>query len=152
MNSLMARLDRLGPAKEVIQVGAVIGGEFSYKLLHAIHPIAVADLQRALHILADVELLYVRGVAPDATYQFKHALIREAAYEALLRGRRKELHRLVAHVINEQFIALKEAHPELLARHWAEAGESESAIAEWSRAGRATESRNEFKEALENYQ
>ena len=151
-DSLMARLDRLGPAKEVIQVGAVIGGEFSYELLHAIHPIAEADLQRALRILADAELLYVRGIAPDATYQFKHALIRDAAYEALLRSRRKELHRLVAHVINEKFTALKEAHPEVLARHWTEAGESESAIAEWSRAGRATESRNAFKEALENYQ
>jgi predicted ATPase len=79
-DSLMSRLDRLGPAKEVIQVGAVIGSEFSYELLHAVHPIAGADLQRALHTLTDAELLYVRGIAPDATYQFKHALICEAAY------------------------------------------------------------------------
>ena len=89
-DSLMARLDRLGAAKEVIQVGAVIGGEFSYELLHAVHPIAEADLQRALRSLTDAELLYVRGIAPEAAYQFKHALIRDAAYEALLKSRRKE--------------------------------------------------------------
>ena len=136
-DSLMARLDRLGPAKEVIQVGAVIGGEFSYELLHAVHPIAEEDLQRALRNLADAELLYVRGIAPEATYQFKHALIRDAAYEALLKSRRKELHRLVARTIDEKFTALKEAHPEVLARHWTEAGETEPAIAEWSRAGKA---------------
>ena len=134
-DSLMARLDRLGAAKEVTQVGAVIGGEFSYELLHAVHPIAEEDLQRALRTLADAELLYVRGIAPEATYQFKHALIRDAAYEALLKSRRKDLHRLVARTIDEKFPALKEAHPEVLARHWTEAGETEPAIAEWSRAG-----------------
>jgi tetratricopeptide (TPR) repeat protein len=80
-DSLMARLDRLGPAKELIQIGAVIGSEFSYELLHAVDPIAEEELQRALRTLADAELLYVRGIAPDATYQFKHALIRDAAYE-----------------------------------------------------------------------
>src|SRR4029077_10349939 len=93
-DSLMARLDRLGPAKEVIQVGAVIGSEFSYELLHAVHPIAEEELQRALRTVADAELFYVRGIAPDATYQFKHALIRDAAYEALLKSVRKDLHRL----------------------------------------------------------
>ena len=151
-DSLMARLDRLGPAKEVIQVGAVIGGEFSYELLHAVHPIAEEDLERALRALADAELLYVRGIAPESTYQFKHALIRDAAYEALLKSRRKDLHRLVARTIDEQFTALKEAHPEVLARHWTEAGETEPAIAQWSRAGKAAEARNAFKEALESYQ
>jgi class 3 adenylate cyclase/tetratricopeptide (TPR) repeat protein len=151
-DSLMARLDRLGPAKEVIQTGAVIGGEFSYELLHAVHPVADEDLQRALHHLADAELLYVRGIAPEATYLFKHALIRDAAYEALLRSRRKELHRLVARTIDEKFPALKEAHPEVLARHWMQAGETEPAIAEWSRAGKAAEARNAFSEALESYQ
>jgi class 3 adenylate cyclase/predicted ATPase len=151
-DSLMARLDRLGPAKEVIQVGAVIGSEFSYELLHTVHPVAEQDLQRALRSLTDAELLYVRGIAPDASYQFKHALIREAAYEALLKSRRKELHRRVALTIDEQFPALKEAHPELLARHWTEAGEAEPAITEWTTAGKAAEARNAFKEALESYQ
>jgi class 3 adenylate cyclase/tetratricopeptide (TPR) repeat protein len=151
-DSLMARLDRLGPAKEVIQVGAVISSEFSYELLHAVHPIPEAELQAALRSLADAELLYVRGIAPDATYQFKHALIRDAAYEALLKSRRKELHLTVARTIDEKFPVLKEAHPELLARHWAEAGETELAIAAWSRSGKAAESRNAFREALESYQ
>src|SRR6266851_5527250 len=151
-DSLMARLDRLGPAKEVAQVGAVIGREFSYELLHAIHPIAEEDLQRRLRSLADAELLYVRGIAPDANYQFKHALIRDAAYEALLKSRRRELHRLVARIIDEKFPALKDAQPEVLARHWTQAGETELAIAEWLRAGKAAEARNAFKEALESYQ
>jgi class 3 adenylate cyclase/tetratricopeptide (TPR) repeat protein len=151
-DSLMARVDRLGPAKEVLQLGAVIGNEFSYELLHAVHPIVEEDLQHALRSLADAELLYVRGIAPEATYLFKHALIRDAAYEALLKSRRKDLHRLVAGVIDEKFSALKEAHPEVLARHWTEAGETEPAIAEWSRAGEAARARNAFSEALESYQ
>ncbi len=151
-DSLMARLDRLGPAKEVAQVGAVVGSEFSYELLHAVHPVAGEDLQRSLRTLADAELLYVRGIAPDATYQFKHALIRDAAYEALLRSRRKELHLVVARRIDEKFPVIKEAHPEVLARHWTEAGETEPAIAEWSRAGKAAEARNAFREALQSHQ
>jgi len=150
-DSLMARLDRLGPAKEIIQVGAVIGNEFSYELLHAVHPIREGELQAALQKLTDGELLYVRGIAPEATYQFKHALIRDAAYEALLKSRRKDLHRLVARTIDEQFAPLKEANPEVLARHWAEAGEAERSIAEWSKAGKAAYARNAFMEALESY-
>ena len=151
-DSLMARLDRLGAAKEIIQIGAVIGSEFSYELLHAVHPVAEEDLQRNLRSLTDAELLYVRGIAPDASYQFKHALIQDAAYEALLRSRRKELHRQVALTINEKFLALKQAHPEVLARHWMEAGEPESASAEWSRAGTTAHARSAFMEALESYQ
>jgi class 3 adenylate cyclase/tetratricopeptide (TPR) repeat protein len=150
-DSLMARLDRLGPAKEVIQVGAVIGSEFSYPLLHAVHPIAEEDLQRALRLLSDAELLYVRGIPPEATYLFKHALIRDAAYEALLKSRRKELHRVVARAIDEQFTTLKDADPEVLAHHWTEAGEIEPAIAQWASAGQAAEARNAFIEALESY-
>ena len=151
-DSLMARLDRLGPAKEIIQIGAVIGTEFSYELLHAVHPISERELQVALSSASDTELIYARGLAPEAIYQFKHALIRDAAYEALLKTRRKELHRLVAQAIEEKFPALKEVSPEILARHWTEAGEIESAVAEWNRAGRAAEVRNAFIEALENYQ
>jgi class 3 adenylate cyclase/tetratricopeptide (TPR) repeat protein len=150
-DSLMPRLDRLGSAKEVAQVGAVIGSEFSYELLHAIHPIAKEDLQRALHTVADAELIYVRGMAPRATYQFKHALIRDAAYEALLKSVRKDLHRLVARTINEKFPRLKEAQPEVLARHWTEAGEVEPAVAEWSNAGKAARARNAFSESRESY-
>jgi class 3 adenylate cyclase/tetratricopeptide (TPR) repeat protein len=151
-DSLMARLDRLGPAKEIIQIGAVLGSEFPYELLHAVHPIAEDELQRALRKLTEAELLYVRGIAPDATYQFKHALIRDAAYEALLKSRRKELHLTVARTIDEKFPALKEAHPEVLARHLTETGEAEPAIAAWSRAAEVAEARNAFKEALDSYQ
>jgi predicted ATPase len=95
-DSLMARLDRLGPAREVAQLGAVIGREFSYELLHAIHPAPEDQLQAALKAVTDAELLYVRGIPPEAMYRFKHALIQDAAYEALLKTRRRELHRHVA--------------------------------------------------------
>jgi tetratricopeptide (TPR) repeat protein len=151
-DSLMARLDRLGSAKEVLQFGAVIGGEFSYALLHAVNPLGEEDLQYALQRLADAELLYVRGVAPYANYQFKHALIRDAAYGALLRSRRKELHRLVAQALGEKFPDLKETQPEVLARHWTEADETDKAITEGSRAGTVAHARHAFKEALESYQ
>jgi predicted ATPase/class 3 adenylate cyclase len=149
-DSLMARLDRLGPAKEVIQIGAVLGADFSYELLRAVDPIAEADLQRALHSLTHAELLYVRGIAPDATYQFKHALIRDAAYEALLKSRRKELHRLAAIAIDEQFPAIREAHPEVLARHWSEASEIDPAIAAWQKAGEQALQRSAHSEAIRN--
>jgi class 3 adenylate cyclase/tetratricopeptide (TPR) repeat protein len=145
-DSLMARLDRLGPAKEVIQVGAVLGSDFSYELIHAVHPMAESDLQRSLRSLTDAELLYVRGIAPEATYQFKHALIRDAAYEALLKSHRKELHLKVARTIDEKFAILKEAHPEVLARHWTEAGEAGPAIAAWQRAGERAVERRAFRE------
>jgi class 3 adenylate cyclase/tetratricopeptide (TPR) repeat protein len=150
-DSLIARLDRLGPAKEILQIAAVIGIEFSYELLHAVHPIAESDLQQSVHSLTDAELLYVRGIAPHATYLFKHALIRDAAYEALLRSRRRELHRLVASIIHEKFPQFREVHPEILARQWADAGEIEPAISEWSRAGNAAEARGAFHEALRSY-
>jgi predicted ATPase len=147
----MARLDRLESAREVAQIGAVIGSDFSYELLRAVHPIPEPDLRQALRSLTEAELLYVRGIEPDATYQFKHALIQNTAYEALLKSRRKELHLVVARAIDEKFPALKETHPEVLARHWTEAGGIESAIAEWSRAGKAAEARNAFAEARESY-
>jgi class 3 adenylate cyclase len=150
-DSLMARLDRLGSAKEVLQIGSVIGSEFSYELLQAVHPVHEKELLGELRRLTDADLLYVRGIAPAASYQFKHALIREAAYEALLRSRRKELHRKIAQAISDKFPALKETQPELLARHWAEAGETEQAITEWSRAGRAAKAHNAFIEAEEGF-
>jgi class 3 adenylate cyclase/tetratricopeptide (TPR) repeat protein len=150
-DSLMARLDRLGAAKEVAQVGSVIGAEFSYDLLHAVHPIPEPELQGALRSLTDAALLYVRGIAPDATYQFKHALIRDAAYEALLKSRRKELHLSVARTIDQQFSALKEAHPEMLAQHWTEAGESATAIAAWRKAGEQAMQRSANQEATAHF-
>jgi predicted ATPase len=90
-DSLIARLDKLGPARELLKVAAVIGAEFSYDLLHAVFPTSEEDLEDALNILTDAGLLYVRGITPDARYLFKHALIRDAAYESLLKTRRQEL-------------------------------------------------------------
>jgi len=150
-DSLMARLDRLGSAKEVLQIGSVIGGEFSYELLHAVHPVDDDELQRQLLRLTDADLLYVRGLAPSATYQFKHALIRDAAYEALLKSRRKELHRLAARAIDEKFSDLKDEHPEVLARHWTEAGVADMAISAWRYAGEMARNRGAFAEARESF-
>jgi class 3 adenylate cyclase/tetratricopeptide (TPR) repeat protein len=150
-DSLMARLDRLGEAKEIIQIGSIIGSDFSYELLHAVHPIPEADLQHALRTLTDAELLYVRGIAPEATYQFKHALIRDAAYEALLKSHRRNLHLAVARTIDDRFPALREAHPEMLAQHWTEAGESALAIAAWRKAGEQAMQRSANEEATAHF-
>jgi tetratricopeptide (TPR) repeat protein len=151
-DSLMARLDRLGPAKEVLQIGAVIGSEFSYELLQAVHAVDAEELEAALRSATDAELVYVRGIAPKATYQFKHALIRDAAYEALLKSRRRELHGRVARTIDDKFPVLKEAHPEVVARHWAKAGEAAQALAAWTLAGNVAESHHAFREAQQNYE
>jgi tetratricopeptide (TPR) repeat protein len=150
--SLTARLDRLGPTREVAQVAAVLGREFSYELLHAVSPTPEAELQSALERLAEAELIYTRGLPPTATYQFKHALIQDAAYEGLLRSKRRELHHLVARTISERFSALAEAQPQIVARHWTEAGEAEPAIAAWKAAGDAAYARRAFKEAEGSYQ
>jgi class 3 adenylate cyclase/tetratricopeptide (TPR) repeat protein len=150
-DSLMARLDRLGAAKEVAQLAAVIGPEFSYDLLQLISEIPEGELRTALTKLTDAELIYARGFPPEATYQFKHALIRDTAYDALLKSRRRELHRLVAQAIDKKFAALR-GQPEVLAHHWTEAGETELAITQWSKAGEAAEARNAFREAQQSYQ
>jgi len=120
-DSLMARLDRLGPAKEVAQVAAVIGSEFSYDLLNTVYATPEAELQQALRNLADAELVYVRGIPPDATYLFKHALIRDAAYEALLRSKRRQYHHKIAEVLQERFPDIVEVLdlPRLRRRCWA---------------------------------
>src|SRR5215469_9503857 len=151
-DSLMARLDRLGPAKEVAQVGAVLGREFSYELLRAVSSMPEAELQAGLAKLTDAELIYARGIAPEAQYQFKHALIQDAAYEALLKSRRKELHRRAAETIVQKFPAAAEAQPEVLARHFTDAGDDEPAIAAWKKAGDAADARQAFKEAEQAYQ
>jgi hypothetical protein len=146
-DSLTARLDRLGSAKEVAQVAAVLGREFSYELLHAVSPMEEDELQSALAKLSDAELIYARGIPPEATYQFKHALILDAAYEALLKSRRKELHRRVAQTIAEKFPASAEAEPEILARHWTAAGEAALAIDAWQRSSDRAIERDAFLEA-----
>ena len=147
LDSLAARLDRLGRAKDVAQLGSVIGREFSYELLAAISPLPEHELQADLAILADAELIYARGLPPEASYRFKHALAQDAAYEALLKSRRRELHGTVARVMVDRFEALATAQPEVLARHWTEAGEAAPAIAAWQSAGDGAYARRAFKEA-----
>jgi len=150
-DSLAARLDRLGRAKEVAQLGAVLGREFSHELLSAISPMPEDELQWGLTKLADAELIFVRGHPPEASYQFKHALIQDAAYEALLKSKRKELHLQIARTITDKFPAVAEAQPEILARHWSDAGEADLAVGAWQKAARSAEVRHAFKEAEEGY-
>jgi class 3 adenylate cyclase/tetratricopeptide (TPR) repeat protein len=149
-NSLMARLDRLGPGKEVARLAAVIGREFSYELLEAVSPLQGSELEAALARITEAELVYPRGAPPDATYQFKHALVRDTAYETLLKSRRKELHRRVAETLAEKFPAVADTQPELLARHWTEAGVAEPAVAAWRKAGRQAAERFANAEAIAN--
>jgi predicted ATPase len=138
---LMARLDRLGQtAKEIAQIAAAIGREFSYELLAPVAERAEAELQEALGRLGEAGLVFSRGVPPHATYLFKHALVRDAAYGSLLRRRREELHAGIAAVLEAEFAQAVAAEPELLARHLTEAGLFEKAVRWWQRAGeRATE-------------
>ncbi|HTT75675.1 MAG TPA: AAA family ATPase [Candidatus Binataceae bacterium] len=151
-DSLMARLDRLGHAKEVAQIGAVIGREFSYELLHAVYPLRENELQHHLRTLVDAKLLYGSGEPPNITYQFKHALIQDAAYEALLKSRRKELHQIVARTLSEHFPSIAAYRPEVLARHWSEAGETIAAIELWAKSGEASHSKCAFNEAERSYE
>ncbi|HEY2483195.1 MAG TPA: AAA family ATPase [Caulobacteraceae bacterium] len=147
LDSLAARLDRLGPAKEIAQLGSVIGREFSYELIAAVSAMPAGDLDADLAALAEADLIYARGLPPEATYQFKHALIQDAAYDALLKSRRRDLHAKVARTIVERFATLAEAQPELLARHWTEAGEAAPAVAAWKSAGDVAYARRAYKEA-----
>jgi class 3 adenylate cyclase/tetratricopeptide (TPR) repeat protein len=135
-DSLMARLDQLGPAKEIAQICAVIGREFSRDLLLAISSDLSVDLDHALKRLADSQLVFRTSADPGSTYVFKHALIRDVAYESLLKTRRKQLHARIARSIEEQIPDIVESQPELLARHFTAAGLSEPAIEYWSRAAK----------------
>lgn len=150
-DSLMARLDRLSTVKEVAQLGATIGREFSYEVLHAIAPFDEATLQRELQKLEEADLLYQHGFPPEATYVFKHALIREAAYQSLLKSTRQQYHREIAHVLIERFPTLTETQPELLARHYTEADLRPQAIPLWLKAGRKAVERFANEEAISHF-
>ena len=147
--SLMARLDRLGPApKETAQIGAVLGREFSYELIEAVAPRPERELQTALGQLSDAGLLFCRGSAPHAAYLFKHALVQDAAYGTLLRGRRQKLHYRVAAVLETHFADLVERQPELLAHHLTAAGDTERAARQWLKAGRHAAAQSAYLEAI----
>ena len=151
--SLMARLDRLGPAaKEIAQIGAVLGREFAYELIAPVAQRPERELQAALGQLDDAGLLFCRGTAPHASYLFKHALVQDAAYSTLLRGRRQELHARVAAALEEHFSDLVERQPELLAHHLAAAGNTERAVDQWLKAGRHAASRLAYLEAIAHFE
>ena len=147
--SLMARLDRLGHAKEVAQVGAVIGREFSHALLAAVAAKTEAELQSALDRLIAAGLLFRQGVPPHATYLFKHALVQDAAYGTLLREPRRALHARIAETLESKFTEIAENQPELLARHCTEAGLIEKAVSLWGKAGQRSVARSALVEAKE---
>ncbi|MBV9198572.1 MAG: AAA family ATPase [Alphaproteobacteria bacterium] len=149
---LMARLDRLGPAaKEVAQIAAAIGREFSYQLLAPIAGRGENDLTMALGKLDDAGLVFARGTPPEATYLFKHALVRDAAYASLLRRRREELHAQIAAVLESDFPDIVEGQPELVAQHFTEAGLTERAVAYWERAGEHAVARSANLEAIAHF-
>ena len=149
--SLMARLDRLGPAREVAQVGSVIGRDFSYALLRAVAGMEDAPLQAALERLAEADILLVQGLPPESDYRFKHALIQDAAYENLLKSRRQVLHRRVAEILRDNVAASAAAEPELLAHHFTQAGMTEAAIEWWGKAGQRSLERSALVEAVEQF-
>jgi predicted ATPase len=145
---LMARLDRLGEPKQVVQVAAVVGREFPVELLGAVVPYAPAFLDRALRRIVDAGLLVPGGADDRPTYAFKHALIQDAAYRSLLRGVRQELHAKVAAVLRERFPETVAAEPERMARHYDEAGDLEAAVRFYQRAGEQAKSRSASAEAI----
>jgi predicted ATPase len=147
-DSLMARLDRLAAVKGMAQLGATLGREFSYGLLQAVSPWDEGTLQRGLQQLVAAEFLYQRGLPPQATYRFKHALIQEAAYQSLLRSTRQQHHQRIAQVLEARFPDLCATQPELLAHHYTEAGLSAQAIPYWQRAGERAVERSAQAEAI----
>ena len=147
-DALMARLDRLGRAKEIAQIGAAIGREFSYALLAAVTATPTIDLDNALQQLTDSELAFRRGVPPEATYTFKHALIQDAAYDSLLKSRRQELHATIAQVLAADFPQITTTEPERLAHHLTAAGQVAAAIPFWQQAGTLALKRLALTEAI----
>jgi predicted ATPase/class 3 adenylate cyclase len=147
-DSLMARLDQLGPAKAIAQVAGVIGREFSYELLEAVTPLPANRLREGLLLLERSELVYAQSAAPVASYAFKHALVQEAAYQSLLRSRRRELHLSIAQALESHFPQTTRDTPELVAHHWTEAGNAERAVAAWVAAGERASQRSEYREAI----
>jgi predicted ATPase len=143
----MARLDRLGPAKEVAQIGATIGRKFSHALLAAVVRVPAAELGSVLNRLIKAGLLFRLGSPPNATYLFKHALVRDASYSTLLRQPRRALHARIAEAIESQFAETAESQPERLAHHCTEAGLIERAAALWGKAGQRSLARSALVEA-----
>ncbi len=149
--SLMARVDRLGSAREVLQVGSAIGREFSYDVLAAVAGLPDPVLQDALTRLIEAELLFLRGTPPNAVYTFKHGLVQDTAYSAMLRARRQQLHSAIALVLEKRHPELAETTPEVLAQQFEQAGQSEKAIHYWQRAGERDLRRFAIKESVTHH-
>jgi class 3 adenylate cyclase/predicted ATPase len=147
-DSLMARLDRLAQIKEIAQIGAALGREFSYRLLAAVAPISGAPLRAALAQFAAADLIFGRGDPPDATYVFKHALVQDAAYSSLTRSKRQQLHSGIANALKKQFSETVETQPELMAHHLEQAGLAEQAIEYLRIAGQRAIERSANAEAI----
>ena len=145
--SLLARLDRLPPAREVAQIGAALGRQFSHELISAVAPMQRQQLDEALSQLVSAELIFQRGIPPDAEYTFKHALVQETAYSTLLRNRRQQLHARIADVLEVKFPEVVETQPELLARHCTEGGLVEKAVDYRLRSGKQAFARGAMAEA-----
>jgi predicted ATPase/class 3 adenylate cyclase len=149
-DSLMARLDRLAPVKEIAQIGASIGREFSFALLRTLVAYDETALRQALAQLEDAELVFRRGEPPDAIYNFKHALVQDAAYQSLLKSRRQQLHAQIAAALEQSFPDVVASEPEMLAHHFTEAGLIEPAIEYWLKAGHLALSRSANAEAVKH--
>ena len=147
-DSLMARLDRLVTAKAVAQYAAVIGRQFSYELLQRVSQLDKVMLQHELGRLVEAEIVYQRGVQPQATYTFKHALIQDAAYASLLKSTRQLYHQRIAQVLQAQFLETAETQPELVAHHYTEAGLNEQAVSYWHKAGQRASERSSHVETI----
>ena len=144
----MARLDRLAPVREVAQIGAALGRQFSHELIGAVAPMPSHELDDALAQLVGAELIYRRGTPPDAEYTFKHALVQDAAYGTLLRSRRQQLHALIAATLEDRFPDIVVAQPALLARHCEEGGLTDKAVDYWLAAGRQAWGRSNSRKRL----
>ena len=147
-DALLARLDRLAAAKAVAQLGATIGRTFAYEVVQAVAPLDTATLQGALAQLVEAEVVVQRGLPPQATYMFKHALIQDAAYQSLLRSTRQQYHQRIAQVLAERFPETTEAQPEVLAHHYTAAGLHAQALPYWQRAGQLAIERSAHREAV----
>ena len=151
-DALMARLDRLSTVRDVAQLGAAIGREFSYELIRAVSPLDEPSLQQALAKLVEAELLYQRGLPPQVRYVFKHALVQDTAYQSLLKSTRQHYHNQIAQVLERQFPDTVNTQPELVAHHYTEAGLGEQAIPYWQRAGERAMQLPAYAEAVRFYQ
>jgi class 3 adenylate cyclase/predicted ATPase len=151
-DSLMARLDRLGPVKEVAQIGACIGREFSHALLATVSPLDDSALQESLFQLIDAELIFTTGSPSEINYTFKHALVQDVAYESMLKSKRHAVHGAIADILVDRFPDLIDRQPEILALHLTEAGRAEPAVAAWLNAGERATARSAHAEAIAHLQ